>query len=187
MDRNPPTREPTPFDHLEPMRCGACGDEEREGDAPHRRGRCRRCYEKWVRERPIGLGAFCTSCGERRVSALRYFELRRIWVVLCHSCSARAEALDPQPFSIAGLRLRLHRERRRGDRRSVGAKKNVLSGERREGDRRLSERNLLDVTEFAELVVELDAEFADPRDDAASDEGPITGVHRLADLSEAKG
>jgi hypothetical protein len=191
MDRNPPGREPTPFDHLERARCGGCGEEEREGDPPHRRGRCRRCYEHWVRQRPIGLGAFCNACGERREGALRYYELRRIWVVLCHNCCARAEALDPQPYSIAGLCLRLHRERRRGDRRSVGAIPRVLHGERREGDRRLSERNILDATEFAELVVELEAEFGDARDDGdealALDDSPITGVHQLADLSEAKG
>jgi|SRR5579871_5433654 len=167
--------------------CGACGERERPGDPPHRRGRCRRCYESWVRARPVGLGAFCNGCGERRHDSLRHYELRRTWVVLCHNCAARAETLSPQPYSIAGLRLRLLRDRRRGDRRAeaVGARRARATYERREGDRRTSERNILDATEFAEMVIELEAEFADDREGEASDDSPITGVHQLADLEKS--
>jgi hypothetical protein len=161
--------------------CGACGDRERAGDAPHRRGRCRRCYENWVRERPVGLGAFCNSCGERRTANLRHYELRRLWVVLCHNCAARAEALDPQPYTVGGLRIKLTRNRRFGDRRaeSVGGSPRTPAYERREGDRRTSERNILDATEFAELVLELEAEFGDVAEDLDPADGPITGVHKL--------
>ncbi len=163
--------------------CGSCGEIERAGDPAHRRGRCRRCYEKWVRERPVGLGAACNGCGERRHACLRHFELRASWVVLCHNCAARAEALDPAPYSIAGLRLRLLRERRRGDRRaeSVGARAYRILRERRGGDRRTSDRNILDATEFAEMVVELEAEFADEKEHVDDWEGPITEVRALID------
>ncbi len=112
------------------------------------------------------MNAFCNACGERRHASLRHYEMRRTWVVLCHNCSARAEALEPQPYSITGLRLRLSRDRRWGDRRaeSVGGAIPLSRRERREGDRRTSDRNLFDATEFAELVLELEAEFADARE-----------------------
>jgi hypothetical protein len=171
-----------------PAVCGACGDEE-EPNEPHRRGRCRRCYDRWVRARPVGLGAWCNACGDRRYGALRHFELRKTWVVLCGSCAQRAEMLDPLPFSVAGLRLKLHRERRWGDRRgeAVGAPKRMRFGnERRDGDRRVSERNILDATEFAELVLELDAEFADAQENEDPADGPITGVHRLVEIYGAR-
>ncbi|MSP61554.1 MAG: hypothetical protein EXR72_14690 [Myxococcales bacterium] len=170
-----------------PSSCGGCGDAE-SARSPHRRGRCRRCYDAWVRARPVGLGAFCNGCGDRRREHLRHFELYRTWVVLCHTCAARAEAIAPLPLTVNGLRVRLLRDRRWGDRRaeSVGAQRTVRgSGERRDGDRREGDREILDATEFAEMVLELEAEFADPAEDQDPADGPITGVHRLADLGQA--
>lgn len=182
--------------------CGACGEEARAGET-HRRGRCLRCYETWVRAKPVGLGAICAACGERRNDGLRQFELPRTWVVLCHNCAARAEALVPPALTVAGLRLRVHRERRWGDRRSDG-KRVRFGDERRDGERRVSDRNLFDATEFAELVLEpygavrrrylddgsvevcLDAEFADSSESYDPADGPVTGVHRLADLEPAR-
>jgi hypothetical protein len=164
--------------------CGGCGEKARKGEV-HRRGRCVPCYERWVRAKPVGLGATCAACGERRHDALRQFELPRTWLVLCGSCAARAEALVPPSQTVAGLKLRLHRERRWGDRRAdaIGGPKRMRFGdERRDGERRVSERNWFDATEFAELVLELDAEFADEAEGYDPADGPVTGVHRMADF-----
>ncbi len=170
----------------QPVKCGACGEPEQPG-SPHRRGRCRRCYAAWVRERPVGLGAFCCACGERRKDALRHLEMGETWVVLCHGCAARAERLAPQPRTVSGLKLRLQRERRWGDRRaeSVGApRKTRVAGERRADDRRLGERGVVDVTDLAEMEMELVAEPGTSAEDDDPTDGPITGVHRLIEPTE---
>lgn len=97
--------------------CGGCG----QGASQLRRGRCAACYARWVRERPVGLGATCASCGDRRLAHLRHFELRGLWVVLCHNCCARADRLSALPRSVDGLLLCLRRERRQTDRRGAAA------------------------------------------------------------------
>jgi hypothetical protein len=161
-------------------RCGACG---RAGAL--RRGRCEVCYEHWLSSRPVGIGAVCASCGDRRIVHLRYFELHRMWVVLCHNCTARAQRLSPMPRSTDALLVALGRDRRQADRRTrspreVGWYEAV---ERRRQDRRRTDREaVVDVTDLAEVIIELEAEFgslADGRYD-----GPITEVHARLDPSE---
>jgi hypothetical protein len=91
--------------------CGARVDELR-------RGRCWGCYQRWVESRPVGLGAACACCGERRHDFLRQVEILRAWVPMCHNCAARALKLSPVPPTLEGIRQRLQRDRRWGDRRN---------------------------------------------------------------------
>jgi len=167
-----------------PANCGSCGKEARL-----RRGRCPTCYERWLMARPVGVGAACASCGDRRIVHLRHFELHGMWVVLCHNCAARARALPSLPRSMDGLLAKLERDRRHTERRRLSPSESgwYEAVERRRLGRRAAERGgdgdelLLDASE---LVVELEAdpplafELADP------DEGSITNVHRKLDPAE---
>lgn len=134
--------------------CAKCGQAAAGG---LRRGRCPACYEKWVKQKPVGLGAVCVVCGERRHVVLRHFELHRSWLVLCHNCAARVEALRPQPRSVEGLRVELARERRQGERRGdAGPDHPLLPLERRRADRRTAAEEIVDANG---LVIEIEAEF----------------------------
>ena len=101
-----------------------------------RRGRCWGCYTRWVESRPVGLGAACVICGDRRRSDLRQIELLRTWLPMCHNCAAKATGLMPMPQTLDEIRKRLTRERRASDRR-VGRKDGrVFPRERRGLERR---------------------------------------------------
>lgn len=134
-------------------RCFKCGTTDRK----LRRALCAPCYEQWLLQRPIGVGAACLRCGDRRRAHLRHFELVRGFVVLCHNCVAEAAALAPLPRSAEGLLERLSRERREGERRQAqapepGANMNRSTApERRRKERRVGARDLFDATD---LVVE---------------------------------
>lgn len=96
------------------------------------------------------------GCGERRRVRLRYFELPRSFVVLCHGCTAQAEALPggTPPANGEELHMLLQREQRRGARRR-GAAPAVQKGERRRSvERRVGARDLFDATDLAEEVPE---------------------------------
>ncbi len=84
-----------------------------------RRGRCFTCYSKWADARPVGLGASCTICNDRRRDNLRQLELLGAWVPMCYNCAGRTMRLDPPPRTLEALRHLLARERRAGDRRSA--------------------------------------------------------------------
>ena len=169
-------------------RCTACGAPPLDLSRPLRRGRCERCYETWVRARPIGVGACCAVCDNRRKVHLRHYEVGwrsntpgGRWLILCHNCAAAAEKLDPPPRSVDGLKMRLSRDRRWGDRRaeSVGRGPGRAPGlERRSGDRRDPYRGLLDATE---LVIEIEADYAEISEDRLADIADvteeITGIH----------
>jgi hypothetical protein len=132
--------------------CEACG-----ARVPAlRRGRCPTCYLRWSDARPVGLGAACVVCGERRRENLRSVEFQRRWVPMCHNCSSKTFRLQPIPRTIEALRERFSRDRRWRERR-VGRRDNRLfQGERRVGERReefgLSADQLLDATD---LVIEI--------------------------------
>lgn len=175
-------------------RCGACGDAGSES-RPLRRGRCASCYEDWVKARPVGIGATCSGCGDRRRLHLRHYEIEskeRVaggrWIVLCHNCTAIAQAMKPAPRSIEGLKMRLQRDRRWGDRRaaSVGGKSERDTGrERRDGDRRLGLRDLYDATEIAEeLIIEMEADYEDLDEQRVIAAEDMTGVHYRPSLEE---
>lgn len=121
-----------------------------------RRGRCWGCYQMWAESRPVGLGATCCLCGERRRSRLKSVELLGRWMPVCHNCSAEAGRLEPLPQSIAGIRAALLRERRIAERRWGKEDARVFQYERRQGERRGERPASIDDDMIVE-VAELDA------------------------------
>src|SRR5262249_16620609 len=84
-----------------------------------RRGRCFTCYSKWADARPVGMGASCAVCSDRRRENLRQMGRLGAWVPMCYNCAGRTMGLEPPPRTLEALRNRLARERRAGDRRSA--------------------------------------------------------------------
>ena len=117
---------------LEQLKCEVCGARV----ATLRRGRCWGCYQKWQQAQPVGLGAQCVICGERRKDNLQPVELFGRWLNMCHICAVRPHPLNPVPPSIEGIRKRLQRDRRYGDRRRGQADIRLRKKERRVGQRR---------------------------------------------------
>src|SRR2546421_490289 len=107
--------------------CGVCGARVSE----LRRGRCWGCYRQWAELRPVGRGASCVICQERRRDHLRLVELHSRSVPLCHVCAARTLKLDPVPLSLEALRLMLARDRRADERRGDGLDHRIFPRERR--------------------------------------------------------
>jgi hypothetical protein len=166
------------------VRCGGCGQPPADpARKPLRRGRCETCYEKWVRARPIGDGASCACCGDRRRLHLRHYELGLRhnavggrWVVLCHNCSAEADRVQPPPRSVEALKMRLYRDRRWEHRRneSIGTPRASWL-ERRTTDRRVSPRDVMEVEEGA--ILEIIAEYETISEAKLADIEEVTGVH----------
>jgi hypothetical protein len=100
-----------------------------------RRGRCWTCYTRWAEQRPVGLGACCAVCDERRRDNLRLLEVQGRSLPLCHLCAARVTKLDLVPHSIEGLRAALRRDRRATERRDENHASEVAH-ERRAAQRR---------------------------------------------------
>ena len=153
-------------------RCGGCGAEA----VALRRGRCSSCYARWVRLRPVGVGATCASCGDRRLVHLRHFELHALWVVLCHNCCARADGVSPLPRSLDGLIHVLKRNRRSSIDRRTGTGSWYDNLDRRGPDRRFTDRDEVDAGDL--VIVELEADYEEADGDEDHDDfGPITQVH----------
>jgi hypothetical protein len=138
--------------------CDVCGAKVQE----LRRGRCWGCYTRWADGRPVGLGAACGMCSDRRREHLRMVELLGAWMPMCHNCAVRATRLDPMPKSVDEIRLRLDRERRRRDRRVGKADTRVFQRDRRGLERRragsVSGDDLLLVDDGDILIIEADLE-----------------------------
>jgi hypothetical protein len=151
-------------------KCEACGAKVAE----LRRGRCWGCYLKWSEARPVGMGAACVVCGERRRDNLRMAELLGHSQPLCHNCATRAFKLVPMPRSIEGIRERLERERR-GDERRIGKKDHrIFARERRVGERRTDRDDAIWLDD--EYVVEI-VEEIEPAND--QDAGDLTRIHQM--------
>lgn len=114
------------------MNCDVCSAKVSE----LRRGRCWGCYARWVEARPVGIGARCCVCAERRRDSLKTVELLGSWMPMCYTCSGRATMLSPMPQTLAAIRLALRRERRADDRRGVRRDTRVFQYDRRGDDRR---------------------------------------------------
>jgi hypothetical protein len=113
--------------------CQICGAHVSE----LRRGRCWGCYTRWVEARPVGRGAACLICFEKRREQLKLMELHTRSVPICHGCGARILRLDQIPGTIDGVRQALKRDRREGDRRGDdGIDRRIFPRERRVGERR---------------------------------------------------
>jgi hypothetical protein len=145
------------------MACGTCGAQVVE----LRRGRCWGCYTRWVESRPVGRGATCTVCFEKRRDQLKLVELHGRTAPLCHGCSARVLRMDDIPETIEGIRNALRRDRRLADKRSGKLDHRIFPRERRVGERREPPRTAfadtdprMDATMLAdmeEIIIELQA------------------------------
>lgn len=128
-----------------------------------RRGRCWGCYARWVDARPVGVGARCVVCSERRRRMLRGIELHGAFHPMCFSCAGQTMALDPLPPTIAAVKTALTRERRGGDRRVGRRDTRVFPYERRVGERRAGrgeDGEPIDDEMIIEVVVDDVAEVA---------------------------
>jgi hypothetical protein len=112
--------------------CQVCGAAVTE----LRRGRCWGCYLRWTESRPVGRGAACIVCFERRRDQLRLVELQGRSLPFCHGCAGRMGRMDLVPESVDEMRRLLRRDRRDGERRGEGVERRVFPRERRVGERR---------------------------------------------------
>ena len=139
--------------------CGVCGAAVSE----LRRGRCWGCYTRWAESRPVGRGASCTICQEKRRNQLKLVELKGRTLPFCHGCAAQVLRMSEIPDSVEELRTALRRDRRDTDRRE-GEKvdQRIFPRERRVGERRGPSRDgyadtdpSMRLSEFDEVVIEL--------------------------------
>ena len=128
--------------------------------------------------RPVGLGARCLTCGEKRRRVLKSVELFGGWKPLCFNCAGQLLVLDPLPTTIPALKAAVSRERRRQDRRIGKPDTRVFRYERRVGERRMVRDDcpLVDDDMIIEVTVELDPEV---------DFDDLTQIRDLVDLREA--
>jgi hypothetical protein len=138
--------------------CSVCGAPVSE----LRRGRCWGCYSQWVEQRPVGRGASCAVCQEKRRDHLRLVELHNRTLPLCHVCAARTLKLGDVPSSVEGLRALLRRDRRTAERRNDGLDRRIFPRERRVGERRGTPRARsgdtdpsIALPDFDDLIIEV--------------------------------
>jgi hypothetical protein len=112
--------------------CGVCGAAVTE----LRRGRCWGCYSRWTESRPVGRGAACTVCQEKRRAHLKLVELKGRSLPFCHTCAAQVMRLPEVPDTLEELRYELRRDRRDADRRDGKLDQRIFPRERRVGERR---------------------------------------------------
>lgn len=148
-----------------------------------------------MRARPVGVGACCIACNNRRHEQLRHFEVGlRLnaaggrWTILCHNCAASAEKLAPPPRSVDALCERLTRDRRWNDRRYDRAHRDPHAERRAQdarNERRLNLRELFDATDLAEeLVIEMEADYETVSPEQLVAIEDVTGIHmRTTDQS----
>ena len=138
--------------------CNVCGAAVTE----LRRGRCWGCYNRWVESRPVGRGASCTVCSEKRRNQLKLVELKGRSLPFCHGCAAQLLKLLEIPDTVEELRHILRRERRDNDRRHGKADGRIFPRERRVGERRGPVRDAfadtdprIKMPEYDDLIIEL--------------------------------
>lgn len=144
-----------------------------------RRGRCWGCYARWVDARPVGLGARCVTCGEKRRRFLKAVELYAAWQPMCFNCSGQLMNISPLPPNLALLKDAVSRERRKLDRRKGKVDSRVFRYERRVGERRVVrlEYPAVDDDMIIEVMIEEDLPLE------ASFEADLTQIRELiADL-----
>lgn len=120
-----------------------------------RRGRCWICYVRWADARPVGLGASCAVCGDRRRENLRMIEFQGSWMAMCHNCAGKTHQLTPVPHSLEGVKERLCRDRRWRERR-VGQKDHrIFAVERRQEPRRSGREPEAEWLDAEDLIIEI--------------------------------
>ena len=127
-----------------------------------RRGRCWGCYAQWVDARPVGVGARCVTCTEKRRRVLKTVELFGGWQPMCFNCHGQMGHLEPMPETLPALREAISRERRRVDRRLGKEDTRVFRYERRVGERRV-ERDEYPLVDD-EMIIEVGFEGLDFED-----------------------
>ena len=121
-----------------------------------RRGRCPVCYLRWAQQRPVGLGASCIICGERRYDHLQMVEFQLRWLPMCFSCSGRGFRLHPLPMTLDELRQRLERNRRDDERRFDAPDRRIFQINRRGEERRSDEPpGGIECLDASDLIVEI--------------------------------
>jgi hypothetical protein len=158
--------------------CSVCGASVSE----LRRGRCWGCYTRWAESRPVGRGAACTTCGEKRRAQLKLVEIWRRSLPFCHGCAAAVMRLADLPSTVEELRHALRRDRRDADRRNGGkADHRIFPRERRVGERRGPSRDAFADTDprikladlqMDEVVLELGESDLEPGDQTQVRPGP---------------
>ncbi len=145
--------------------CNVCGAAVTE----LRRGRCWGCYSRWADSRPVGRGAACTVCAEKRRLQLKLVELKGRSLPFCHGCAALLLRLLEVPDTIDELRHVLRRERRELDRRNGKLDQRIFPRERRVGERRGPSRDAFADTdprirmpEYDDLIIELKENEIEP-------------------------
>src|SRR5262245_20774402 len=139
--------------------CDVCGAAVTE----LRRGRCWGCYSRWADARPVGRGASCTVCSEKRRNQLKLVELKGRSLPFCHGCAAQLLRLSDIPDTVEEIRHALRRDRRDGDRGGGGkGAPRIFPRERRVGERRGPSRGgiadtdpHLQLSEFEDVIIEL--------------------------------
>jgi hypothetical protein len=129
-----------------------------------RRGRCWGCYSRWVDARPVGLGARCITCNEKRRRCLKAVELFGAWKPMCFNCAGQMTALEPMPPTLAALKEAVSRERRKRDRRYGKPDTRVFRYERRVGERRSGRDDCPTVDDDMIIEVSYDAFEVDVED-----------------------
>ncbi|MBT8494887.1 MAG: hypothetical protein KJO07_17655 [Deltaproteobacteria bacterium] len=151
--------------------CEVCGARVLE----LRRRRCTLCYLKWAEARPVGLGAQCIGCAERRRDFLKSAEVLGSFVPMCFSCAGRMSRLPRIPPTLASLRLALDRNRRRRERRVGKPDTRVYKIDRRSTDRRLAGRlagdQFIDIDD--DMIIEIQELSSD-----SSERAELTRIHR---------
>jgi hypothetical protein len=144
-----------------------------------RRGRCWGCYARWVDARPVGIGARCVTCSEKRRRVMKSVELFGGWKPMCFNCAGQLLHLAPLPTTLAALRDVISRERRKLDRRIGKADTRVFPYERRVGERR-SPRDTYPLVDD-DMIIEVTIDSAEEFD------GDLTQIRELvSDLRPAE-
>jgi hypothetical protein len=145
-----------------------------------RRGRCWGCYARWVDARPVGLGARCVTCGEKRGPVLKMVELLGGWSPMCFNCAGQILQLVPMPPTLVALREAVSRERRRADRRTGKRDTRVFRYERRVGDRRVTGEGYDRIDD--DMILEVELGTAEEQQDAEL--GEVTRIRALVEIDE---
>lgn len=167
--------------------CSVCGAAVSE----LRRGRCWGCYMRWAENRPVGRGAACVVCGEKRRAQLKLVELQRRSLPFCHGCAAQVMRLPELPPTVEELRHALRRDRRAADRRGDAAKQDhrIFPRERRVGERRGPSRDAFADTDpgiklahlqLDEVILELGEGDLEPSDQTQVRPNPRSGTQAAA-------
>jgi hypothetical protein len=144
-----------------------------------RRGRCWGCYGRWASARPVGLGARCVTCNEKRRRFIKAVELFGGWKPMCFNCAGQILDMQPLPTTIAALKAAVSRERRQIDRRIGKPDSRVFRYERRVGERR-TDRDVPPVDDDMIIEVSYDAEGPQDFEDLTQIRQMIVELRELA-------